>query len=147
MQVFYALSKHRYYDYINLIEAAFNLTISLLLVKQYGIIGVALGTAIPFVFSKCIFVPYYICKFTEIALKEYLFNIAKVVVLILLMETGCLGLILYYQLDSIWVVFPLASIWQIFLGIILIKFFASKEDYAYAVNTVPFLGKILRREF
>ncbi|MBT5073203.1 MAG: polysaccharide biosynthesis protein [Kordiimonadaceae bacterium] len=146
IQVFYAMSKHRYYAYLNITEAAFNLAISLLLVKEYGIVGVALGTAIPFVISKLIFVPHLICKFTEIPLKEYMFNLVKPIILILFLESGCLGLISYFKLDNFWQVFALASFWQILIGIILLKFIASKDDYAYAMDTVPIIGKILRRQ-
>lgn len=146
IQIFYAMSKHRYYAYINIIEAAFNLALSLLLVSKYGIIGVALGTAIPFIISKSIFVPYYICKFTEISIKEYLFNIIKISSLILILEAGCWMIINYYQIESIWVVFPLAAIWQIFIGIFLLKFYASTEDFAYILNTVPVIGRIIGRQ-
>ncbi len=145
VQVFYAMSRHKYYAYINLCEAAANLTLSLILVQQYGIIGVALGTAIPFIISKTIFIPYYICKFTGLSLRKYLLNLFKPVAVVLVLEAGCLGLITYYQIDSFWIIFPIVSIWQVMLIVILLKFLASKEDFAYIADMAPVVGRMLRR--
>lgn len=46
-RVLYGISKHRLIAYLRIIEAIANLTLSLILVNYLGIIGVALGTAIP----------------------------------------------------------------------------------------------------
>lgn len=147
IQIFYAMSKHKYYAYINICEAAANLILSLFLVQKYGIVGVALGTAIPFLVSKSIFVPYYICKFTDISLGDYYLNLFKPVGLILAIEAVCLGLIFYYHIDNFWIIFPMVAMWQIMLIIILLKFFTPKEDYAYIANTAPVIRKILNREY
>jgi O-antigen/teichoic acid export membrane protein len=54
-----AIAKHQYYAYVTLIESFFNVGLSIWLVGHYGITGVALGTAIPVIISKLVFiVPY-----------------------------------------------------------------------------------------
>jgi len=146
-QTFYAMSRHRYYAYINICEAGANLMLSLILVRPYGIVGVALGTAIPFLLSKIIFVPYYICKFTGLSLSDYLLNLLKPVGLIFVAEAACFGLVTYYQVDNFWLVFPIVAMWQVMLIIALLKFFTPKEDYAYIANTAPVIRKILNREY
>lgn len=73
--VLYAISKHRYLAKINMIEGTLNLLISLVLVKHYGIIGVAIGTAIPLVVIKLIVLPPYVCKCIDLPLKKYYLNI------------------------------------------------------------------------
>ena len=145
IQTFYAMSKHRYYAYINICEAVANLTISLLLVERFGIMGVALGTAIPFVISKCIFVPYYICKFTEVSLTKYLLNLFTPIIFILLLEAVCAGIIYYFQVDNFWVVFLIISSWQLLIGVSLL-ILAPLNDYEYFANTVPAIRKVINRK-
>jgi O-antigen/teichoic acid export membrane protein len=43
----YGISKHYIITYVNIAEGLSNLVLSIILVKDYGIIGVAIGTAIP----------------------------------------------------------------------------------------------------
>ncbi len=62
----YGLSKHKFYAWANSIEGLFNLALSLILVRYYGIIGVALGTAIPSIIIKFILQPIYVSNVTEI---------------------------------------------------------------------------------
>lgn len=67
----YALSKHKYYAYFGVAEAAANLLLSLMLVKHMGMIGVALGTAIPMLVNKFLILPVYVCRCLQIPLKDY----------------------------------------------------------------------------
>ncbi|MFP6747536.1 MAG: oligosaccharide flippase family protein, partial [Alphaproteobacteria bacterium] len=48
LNVLYASANHKIYAWVNIIEGITNLTLSLVLIKFFGIIGVAIGTAIPF---------------------------------------------------------------------------------------------------
>lgn len=58
----YALGKPQFLAYINLGEAIANLALSLLLVRWYGIVGVALGTAIPLAVNCLTIQPVYTCR-------------------------------------------------------------------------------------
>jgi O-antigen/teichoic acid export membrane protein len=55
----YGISKHKPYAIIVVAEGIVNLLLSIVLVKRYGIIGVALGTTIPMFFTSFFIVPYY----------------------------------------------------------------------------------------
>jgi len=67
----YAKAKHDYYAKINMVEGVANITLSLLLVQEYGIIGVAIGTAIPTIFIKAVLLPRFSCDLLGIPLLVY----------------------------------------------------------------------------
>lgn len=67
----YGTSKHRIYAQINVVEGLANLVLSLILVRLYGILGVAYGTFIPMVFTRIFVFPYYFCKVTENKYLDY----------------------------------------------------------------------------
>jgi len=60
--VLFGISKHKIAFYVLLAEGLSNIGLSLLLVKPYGIIGVALGTAIPQIIIYSIFYPIVFYK-------------------------------------------------------------------------------------
>src|SRR5208283_4036230 len=55
--ILYGLNKHKYLSFLLIIEAVFNLAISVVLAKPLGIVGVALGTAIPDVIVNLFVLP------------------------------------------------------------------------------------------
>ena len=55
----YGISKHKPYAIIVVAEGIVNLLLSIVLVKRYGIVGVALGTTIPMFFTSFFIVPYF----------------------------------------------------------------------------------------
>lgn len=57
---------------LTICEAFANLLLSIILVKTYGLIGVALGTAIPFIIIKACILPIYICNIVKQNLIEYI---------------------------------------------------------------------------
>lgn len=69
--VLYAKAKHKYYAKVNLFEGVVNLGLSLILVSYFGIVGVAMGTAIATVYVKAILLPKYTCKVLELPLANY----------------------------------------------------------------------------
>jgi len=68
----YALNKHYFYAIATIIEAIANLTLSIILVYRYGIVGVALGTMIPMLIIKILVMPVYVSKIAGISLWEYI---------------------------------------------------------------------------
>jgi O-antigen/teichoic acid export membrane protein len=68
----YALNKHHFYAIATIIEAIANLTLSIILVYRYGIVGVALGTMIPMLIIKILVMPVYVSKIAGISLREYI---------------------------------------------------------------------------
>ena len=55
-------SRHGILLFCNLIEGVVNLALSLVLVQRYGILGVAIGTAVPMILSRLLLQPYLFCK-------------------------------------------------------------------------------------
>ncbi|OGC74295.1 MAG: hypothetical protein A2145_04765 [candidate division Zixibacteria bacterium RBG_16_40_9] len=65
-------TKHRFLALVTVAEAILNLLLSVFLIKKYGIIGAALGVAIPRFLNYLFFSVIYIKKVVEISFKDYL---------------------------------------------------------------------------
>jgi O-antigen/teichoic acid export membrane protein len=70
----YGISKHHYLAIVSGCEGIVNLILSLILVRYYGIYGVALGTLIPLLIVKLFFQPFYVCHVLNVTWKEYLID-------------------------------------------------------------------------
>jgi O-antigen/teichoic acid export membrane protein len=66
------VASHRFLAYLAVIEGIANFFLSLCLVRRYGLLGVALGMAIPMAVLKLLVQPVYICRKSAIPLKCYL---------------------------------------------------------------------------
>ncbi len=69
--VLYAINKHKFYAYFVIIEAACNLALSIILAPYFGILGVALGTAIPMILIKFFIQPIYVSRLLRIHIARY----------------------------------------------------------------------------
>jgi O-antigen/teichoic acid export membrane protein len=58
----FGVSKHKFLAVLTIIEGVSNLVLSIILVRRFGIFGVALGTAIPMLVIKIFVQPFYVCK-------------------------------------------------------------------------------------
>ncbi len=65
------IGKHKVLSLVTIGEGVLNLSLSILLVKRYGIYGVALGTAIPMLIVKLFIQPVYICREVGIPITKY----------------------------------------------------------------------------
>jgi O-antigen/teichoic acid export membrane protein len=68
----YATMNQKAYAKINLLEAGINVILSLLLVRRYGMLGVAIGTLIPGICVRAVVQPWIIQKKLGISMKTYL---------------------------------------------------------------------------
>ena len=68
------ISKHKALAYILCIQAVFNLGMSILLAPAYGIVGVAVGTAIPLLVANVLIIPYYTCNELNVNYVKYITN-------------------------------------------------------------------------
>jgi len=75
----YGTSKHKFYALSNTVEGVANLVLSLLLVRRYGMIGVALGTVIPMSVIKLLIQPVYVCRVSGIAYWSYIGRTARTI--------------------------------------------------------------------
>ncbi len=69
--ILYGWGKHRFFSFLCIGEAIANLLLSLILVKPYGLIGVAMGTVIPHVISTTLILPFYVCRELKLSLGFY----------------------------------------------------------------------------
>lgn len=60
--VLYGISRHKVLSYASLIAAAINLLLSIVLIKRFGLIGVAIGTIVPQIILYGLFLPFYTNK-------------------------------------------------------------------------------------
>ncbi len=71
-RVLFGISKHGTLAVVTMIEGAANLVLSILLVRRYGIMGDAVGTAIPLAATFILFMPYHICSRLGLRVLPYL---------------------------------------------------------------------------
>jgi len=67
----YGLSKHRFYAIAAATEGVCNLILSIILVRRFGLIGVALGTTIPLVINSVFIIPLYTNRVLGLATSTY----------------------------------------------------------------------------
>jgi len=71
-RMLWGMAKHRVLAYVVLIEGAANLILSILLVRRYGVIGDAIGTAIPLTCTMIFFLPHHVCRIVGLRIGTYL---------------------------------------------------------------------------
>ena len=75
--ILFAVAKHKYLAYLNIMGTIIILAMALIFVKFYGIYGVALGVLIAPVFIQLIFLPIYTCKVLELPKRIYYIPMIK----------------------------------------------------------------------
>ncbi|HET8551453.1 MAG TPA: oligosaccharide flippase family protein [Gammaproteobacteria bacterium] len=98
----YALAKHRFTAFTNLGEAIANLALSLLLVRYYGIIGVALGTAIPLLATRLTILPIYFCRVMELPIPRLVRSVVPLMVLAVVLQVPLVYAVSRIRIDTYW---------------------------------------------
>jgi len=70
-RILYGMARHRTWAWVVLIEGVANLILSIILVQRFGIIGDAVGTAIPLSCSMVLFLPRHLCRLLDIPVGKY----------------------------------------------------------------------------
>jgi O-antigen/teichoic acid export membrane protein len=70
----WGLAKHRTLAWVVMAEGIANLILSISLVRPYGILGDAIGTAIPLTCTQIFFLPIHLCRLLGIKLATYLYR-------------------------------------------------------------------------
>ena len=73
--VLFGISKHKVMLPVTLVEAAWNLAMSLALVSSMGIVGVAWGTAVPSLTINLLFWPWWLRRLLGIPIRSYVVSI------------------------------------------------------------------------
>ncbi len=70
-RILFGISKHGRFAVVALLEGTANLILSILLVRPFGILGDAIGTAIPLAVTYLLFMPRHLCRQLGIRLSTY----------------------------------------------------------------------------
>ena len=70
-RVLFGMGKHGKFAIVTLIEGTANLMLSILLVRPFGILGDAVGTALPLAGTYILFMPYHLCSRLGIRVMTY----------------------------------------------------------------------------
>jgi O-antigen/teichoic acid export membrane protein len=71
-RVLFGMAKHRTLAIVILLEGAANLILSITLVRPFGILGDAVGTAIPLACTTLVFLPRHLCRVLNLRVGLYL---------------------------------------------------------------------------
>lgn len=90
----WGMAKHSTWAWVVLAEGISNLILSMILVRRYGILGDAIGTAIPLTCSMVFFLPRHLCHLLGIKLGTYLY---RAFTLPLILSTPLIAVLLLMQ--------------------------------------------------
>jgi len=65
------LARNRWFVHSEIVNAGFNVLLSIVLVQKIGVVGVALGTVLAHACTSSWVVPWLACRYTGLSLKRY----------------------------------------------------------------------------
>jgi O-antigen/teichoic acid export membrane protein len=71
-RILYGMAKHRSLAWVMLMESLANLILSVILIRPFGIVGDALGTAIPLMCTALFFMPRHLCRLLSVRVGTFL---------------------------------------------------------------------------
>jgi O-antigen/teichoic acid export membrane protein len=95
-RILFGIGKHGTLAVVTLIEGISNVILSVLLVRPYGIVGDAIGTAIPLFCTMVFFMPRHLCRHLGVRLSSYLRQTYTLPVLL------CVPLVIVMLLMKAW---------------------------------------------
>jgi O-antigen/teichoic acid export membrane protein len=73
-RILYGMARHSFIAYVRSAEGIVNVILSVILAPRFGIIGVALGTAIPMAATGLFFYPVHLCRLLKVSLTHYVYQ-------------------------------------------------------------------------
>lgn len=141
ISLMYGISKHKFYMYLNLAEGMCNLLLSLLLVKKYGIIGIALGTTIPTLVTKISIQPIYVCRIIQLEISKYLRELF-IVIFKSLVVLGPLAIVFRGFLASSYLnIFIIFAIYSLIFTIYSVIFIFNQTERKYLFGNIALLNR------
>lgn len=137
VSILYAIGKHKYYAYMTIIEAVFNLIISIILIQYIGFVGVALGTAIPLIISKVYFQPKYTCKQLNISFSEYFRQLLPIILYALVMLRLLLFLTNKISVEGFSNLLITSVSFSLIYILFYLRFFIDKNTSTFLINSLP----------
>ena len=71
-RILFGMARHKTMAFVVVLEGVVNLLLSIALVRHYGIVGDALGTAIPLMFTCLFFLPQHLCGILGMKVRTFL---------------------------------------------------------------------------
>jgi O-antigen/teichoic acid export membrane protein len=71
-RILYGMARHRSLAWVTAMEAIANVILSVVLIRPFGIVGDALGTAIPLTCTGLFFLPRHLCRVLEVRVATFL---------------------------------------------------------------------------
>lgn len=71
-RVLFGMAQHKVLSIVTFVEGVVNILLSVILVRPYGIVGDAVGTAIPLTATMVFFLPGHVCRKLQIPVRTYL---------------------------------------------------------------------------
>ncbi len=140
----YALAKHKFHAIMNVLEGAANLTLSIILVQAYGLVGVALGTAIPLLATRLFVYPQYTCRKIGLPVTLYYRQAARLFLLTAAGQLPLWFLVRRVPVLSYVEMLVFAATFYAFYSLILLRFVLPVADRLVLVDAAPRLAKVLR---
>jgi O-antigen/teichoic acid export membrane protein len=90
VKILLGMGRHRALASILLLEGATNALLSLMLVRRFGIVGVAWGTAIPLLCTSLLFLPEHLCRVLDVPVGTFLLRAYRLPLLLCMPLAGTL---------------------------------------------------------
>ena len=120
-----AIYKHPFDAKSNSAEAVVNIALTVALIPQFGILGAALGTAIPMIVTKGIILPNYVCRQIDLRLGRYFSVLCRPLAAAFMISAAAYAALPLGRIESLTV---LIGIGAIFAAVASLAVFASLSD-------------------
>jgi O-antigen/teichoic acid export membrane protein len=139
-----AKGRHRAYGIWTLGEGLANLILSIIWARRYGIVGVALGTAVPLLVVKLTLQPWYVTRVLNMSLGEYFGKALARPLITCCLFLGLCGLISGFQTDSnVWHFLVTLSWQSLVLLFLAYTLGLEKADRSMLQRHFPALARIV----
>jgi O-antigen/teichoic acid export membrane protein len=138
-----AVARHRYYAVLNGFDALLNLCLSLALAPRYGMIGVALGTAIPAFITKLILQPRYVCAELGFPVSAYWREVGRVFFLSALSQSGIALIVWLVHPSTYFSIFGLAIGLYTIHALVVYLYILPADDQQVLARAIPKLNRLL----
>jgi O-antigen/teichoic acid export membrane protein len=105
--ILYGMNKHKILALLVFLEAILNILLSIIFINNFGIIGVAWGTAIPIILVYTFILPLYVCNKVELPLIKYIKDAFWKPIKGGIFFAVCLMILNELCLESLWLIFTI----------------------------------------
>lgn len=128
--VLYGLGKPHIVARCRIVEAIANLTLSLILVQRYGLVGIALGTTIPHLILTGLVLPWYACYAAQLRLRDFYTTVVlRCAVVSVPFLIGAIGLRRFVEFESLVSFFIAVGLLTILHFVVFMAVYFGKDGF------------------